>query len=106
MQRVRTVILLVLATLSFSTVASCKEVSPQEVQMHSCYDANAAVDYATRYLSQHDPEFGSIKLTPNAHDLGDEWVVIFNPPQGTVGGSATVNVQKSPCRVVGAILGQ
>lgn len=98
--------IVLLGTMVMSTSISCAQ-ERQIKPARSCYDSKIAIQHAQKYLNLKVPSYLKVvKPTPIAHDLGSEWVIYFKPPTGTVGGDATVNVQKSPCQVIGAILGQ
>jgi hypothetical protein len=57
---------------------------------------------AERYIALHYPDFDSIRTPPIVHDKGTFWEVEYQLPEGTIGGTPVVLIDKATLRVIRA----
>ena len=84
-----------LAAASISNV-SCSEKSPMTSQ--EC----TIMRVAERYIAVHYPDFDSIQKPPVVQEQQDTWLVYYRLPEGVVGGTPEVIVDKRTLKVVRA----
>jgi len=65
-----------------------------------------ALDIADAYVAKNYPMSPRHRLQPIAHDQGDTWLVTYTAPENSVGGTPTIQIDKSSSRVVYATMGQ
>ena len=61
-----------------------------------------AIAIADSYVAQHYPMSPRHLLRPVAHDRGRSWVVTYEPPPDSAGGTPTIEIDKRSGRVVAA----
>jgi hypothetical protein len=61
---------------------------------------------AERYLVTHYPDFDSIRNPPVVRDMGALWEVHYKLPDGQIGGTPIIEVEKSSLKIVRVLRGQ
>jgi NTF2 fold immunity protein of polymorphic toxin system component len=91
----RTILLLMAAlvtgVISQDSVAEEVSMSPADFKI---------VRVAERYIAVHYPEFDSIKNPPILQDKGDVWEVEYQLPDGVIGGTPVVVIDKKTLKVL------
>jgi len=57
---------------------------------------------AERYIAVHYPDFDSMKNPPIVRDDGTIWIVHYQLPTGTIGGTPVIEIEKSSFEVLRA----
>jgi len=55
---------------------------------------------AERHITTRFPDFDSIKNPPIVHDKGDSWEVQYELPNGVLGGTPVVIIDKATLKVL------
>ncbi|MDQ4087727.1 MAG: YbbC/YhhH family protein [Pseudomonadota bacterium] len=81
--------------LGLAILSGCQQTSPSgEVT------ATQAIDIADVYVAKHYPFSRREYLRPVAHDQGQTWIVTYDLPEDSVGGTPTIEIDKRTSRVV------
>jgi hypothetical protein len=59
-----------------------------------------AMSIADVYVAKHYPMSPRHLLRPVAHDQGDTWIVTYDAPEDSAGGTPTIEINKRTSRVV------
>ena len=58
---------------------------------------------AERYIATHYPDFDSVKNPPIVRDNGNIWIVEYQLPEGMIGGTPFIEIEKSSFKVLRAL---
>jgi hypothetical protein len=58
---------------------------------------------AERYIATHYPDFDSVKNPPIVRDEGKIWIVEYQLPEGMIGGTPRIEIEKSSFKVLRAL---
>src|SRR5690348_510455 len=86
-------LVLVLAAALVGSGASFAQGKPK------CADECTIVRIAERYIAIHFPEFDSLKNPPIVKDEGSKWHVEYELPEGTIGGTPVLVIDKGTLKV-------
>jgi hypothetical protein len=80
-------------SLNVDTVAAETSMTPIE-----CTVARVA----ERHIATHYPDFDSIKNPPVVRDNGKTWTVEYHLPEGMIGGTPVIEIEKDSFKVLRA----
>jgi hypothetical protein len=58
---------------------------------------------AERYIATHYPDFDSVKNPPIVRDNGKIWIVEYQLPEGMIGGTPRIEIEKGSFKVLRAL---
>lgn len=68
----------------------------------SYYPQNAAEEIADAYVQRTAPDLRGIAITRTTHEEGLYWVVVYELPEGYIGGAPTIWIRRSDGQIVRA----
>jgi hypothetical protein len=83
------------ASISMNVDAVAAETSMTSIE---CTVARVA----ERYIATHNPDFDSVKNPPIVRDNGKIWIVEYQLPEGTIGGTPVIEIEKGSFKVLRA----
>ena len=84
----------------FAVACGCAENGDRKVT------AVQAINIADTYVAKNYPMTPREILRPVAHDQGETWLITYEAPEGSGGGTPTIEVDKQTSRIVYAAHGQ
>jgi hypothetical protein len=88
--------------LSFLVASISMNVDPVAAETSKTSIECTVARVAERYIATHYPDFDSVKNPPVVRDNGKIWIVEYQLPEGTIGGTPFIEIEKGSFKVLRA----
>ena len=89
--------------LSFLVASISMNVDPVAAETSMTSIECTAARVAERYIATHYPDFDSVKNPPIVRDNGKIWIVEYQLPEGMIGGTPRIEIEKGSFKVLRAL---